>query len=66
MQRLDQFIPLPVSVANGGTGTTTPSLVAGSNITITGTWPNQTVASSGGGGGLTRGQIEMARLNAFY
>jgi hypothetical protein len=31
-------------VANGGTGTTSPSLVAGTNITsITGTWPNQTI-----------------------
>lgn len=40
-----------VAVANGGTGTTTPSLVAGSNVTITGTWPNQTIAASGGGGG---------------
>lgn len=38
-------------VANGGTGTASPSLVQGSNITITGTWPNQTIASSGGGGG---------------
>lgn len=38
-------------IANGGTGTTTPSLVAGSNVTITGTWPNQTIASSAGGSG---------------
>ena len=38
-------------VANGGTGTSTPSLVQGANITITGTWPNQTIASSGTGGG---------------
>jgi len=38
-------------VANGGTGTTTPSLVAGTNVTIGGTWPNQTVNASGGGGG---------------
>ena len=37
-----------VAVANGGTGTATPSLVAGSNITITGTFPNQTINSSGG------------------
>jgi hypothetical protein len=36
-------------VANGGTGTATPGIVAGSNITVTGTWPNQTVASTGGG-----------------
>jgi hypothetical protein len=38
-------------VANGGTGTTTPSLVAGTNVTISGTWPNQTVNATGGGGG---------------
>jgi len=38
-------------VANGGTGTATPGLVAGANVTITGTWPNQTIASTGGGGG---------------
>lgn len=36
-------------VANGGTGTASPALVAGTNITITGTWPNQTINSSGGG-----------------
>jgi len=36
-----------VAVANGGTGTATPALVAGTNVTITGTWPNQTVNSTG-------------------
>ena len=40
-----------VAVANGGTGTSTPSLVQGSNITITGTWPNQTIAATAGGSG---------------
>jgi hypothetical protein len=40
-----------VAVANGGTGTATPSLVAGTNITISGTFPNQTINSTGGGGG---------------
>src|SRR5215471_12631384 len=40
-----------LTVANGGTGTATPSLVAGANVTITGTWPNQTIAATGGGGG---------------
>jgi len=40
-------------VANGGNGTATPALVAGTNVTITGTWPNQTIASTGGGGGVT-------------
>jgi hypothetical protein len=32
-------------VLAGGTGTTTPSLVAGTNVTVTGTWPNQTIAT---------------------
>lgn len=52
-------------VANGGTGTTTPGIVAGTNITVTGTWPNQTVNSSAGGGNVsntgtpTSGQVAI-------
>jgi len=42
-----------ISILNGGTGTTTPALVAGSNVTITGTWPNQTISSSNPGGTVT-------------
>ena len=42
-------------VVNGGSGTPTPSLVAGSNVTITGTWPNQTVAAASPSG-ITAGQ----------
>jgi hypothetical protein len=42
-----------VPVAKGGTGTATPALVAGTNVTITGTWPNQTINSSGGGSAPT-------------
>lgn len=42
-----------VAVANGGTGTATPALVAGTNVTITGTWPNQTINSSNPGGTVT-------------
>lgn len=38
-------------VANGGTGTTTPSIVAGTNITVSGTWPNQTINATGVGSG---------------
>lgn len=39
-----------LAVASGGTGTATPSLVAGTNITsITGSWPNQTINASGSG-----------------
>ena len=40
-------------VANGGTGTATPGIVAGTNITVTGTWPNQTINSTGGSSPLT-------------
>lgn len=36
-------------VANGGTGTSTPSLVAGSGISITGSFPNQTIATTSSG-----------------
>lgn len=42
-----------LAVASGGTGTATPSLVAGSNVSITGTWPNQTINSSNPGGTVT-------------
>lgn len=44
-----------LSVANGGTGTASPGIVAGTNVTVSGTWPNQTVNSSGSGGGLPTG-----------
>jgi hypothetical protein len=40
-----------LAVANGGTGTATPAIVAGTNITVTGTWPNQTRAATAGGTG---------------
>lgn len=33
-------------ILNGGTGTAFPSLVEGTNIDITGTWPNQTINST--------------------
>lgn len=36
-------------VVNGGTGTATPSLVAGAGITVSGSFPNQTVTSVDGG-----------------
>ena len=42
-----------LTVAKGGTGTATPALVAGTNVTISGTWPNQTINASGGGGSGT-------------
>lgn len=39
----------PLAVASGGTGTTTPSLVAGTGITISGSFPNQTITNSATG-----------------
>ena len=38
-------------IANGGTGTATPALVQGANVTITGTWPNQTINAAAPGTG---------------
>ena len=43
-----------LSIASGGTGTATPSLVAGTNVTISGTWPNQTIASTSTAATYTR------------
>jgi hypothetical protein len=40
-------------IANGGNGTASPGIIAGTNITVTGSWPTQTVNSSGGGGSGT-------------
>jgi hypothetical protein len=58
-------------IANGGTATATPALVAGANVTITGTWPNQTIAAAAQsatfselitvtGGSTTAGGIALA------
>jgi len=51
-------------VANGGSGTATPSLVAGTNVTITGTWPNQTIASTAGGTGTVT-TVSVVSANGF-
>lgn len=40
-----------VAQANGGNGSASPGLVAGTNVTITGSWPNQTINSTAAGGG---------------
>lgn len=47
----------PLPIASGGTGTASPALVAGSGISITGSWPNQTVAATGAGGWVQVGSI---------
>lgn len=43
-----------VALANGGTGTATPSLVGGTNIIVTGTFPNQTITATGTAGAVTQ------------
>jgi hypothetical protein len=55
-----------VPIAKGGTGTATPSLVAGTNVTITGSFPNQTITAAGGGSsaqGLQYGTIVAGSNN---
>jgi len=53
-------------VVNGGSGTATPALVEGANITITGTWPNQTIAAAESPSGITAGQsISFAMIFGF-
>jgi hypothetical protein len=37
-----------LATSHGGTGTNAPGLVAGTNMVITGSWPNQTVNASSG------------------
>ena len=36
-------------VLSGGSGTATPAIVAGTNVTVSGSWPNQTINASGSG-----------------
>jgi hypothetical protein len=50
-------------VLNGGTGTTTPALVAGTNVTVSGTWPNQTINATSSGGAVT--SVSVTSANGF-
>jgi hypothetical protein len=52
-------------IANGGSGTATPSLVQGTNVTITGTWPNQTIAASDTSGITAGKSISFAMIFGF-
>jgi hypothetical protein len=51
-------------IANGGTATSTPSLVQGANVTITGTWPNQTIAAAAPGTGTVT-SASVVSANGF-
>jgi hypothetical protein len=46
-----------LAIAQGGTGTASPGDVAGTGITITGTWPAETISATGGGGAPAWGAI---------
>ena len=52
-----------LAVANGGTATATPSIVAGTNVTVSGTWPNQTIAAVGTGFGDVVGPASSTANN---
>jgi hypothetical protein len=52
-----------LAVANGGTATATPSIVAGTNVTVSGTWPNQTITASGTGFGDVVGPASSTANN---
>jgi len=52
-------------VAEGGTGTSTPSLIAGANITITGSFPNQTIASTASGSSTSISNDTSTATNLF-
>lgn len=52
----------PLPVVQGGTGTATPSLVAGTNVSITGSFPNQTVNATASGTVTT---VSVATANGF-
>ena len=53
-------------IANGGTGTSSPNLTPGPGVSITGTWPNQTIGAAGGGSGagVPAGNLGDLQTNA--
>jgi hypothetical protein len=56
----------PVSIANGGTGTgTTPSLIGAGTVSISGTWPNQTITGANGTPGGLNTQVEYNNGGVF-
>lgn len=52
-----------LAVANGGTGTATPSLVGSATLVVTGTWPNQTLTAVGSGFGDVAGPASATDSN---
>jgi hypothetical protein len=54
-----------LGISSGGTGTASPTLIAGSNITISGTWPNQAIAAAGSAPGGSTGQVQFNNAGTF-
>lgn len=54
-----------VPIAQGGTGTTTPALVAGTGISITGSWPDQTITNSSPSSGGTVTSVALGLPGEF-
>jgi hypothetical protein len=54
---VDTHLTAPLPVGQGGTGTATPGLVAGTDISVTGSWPDQTVAFTGSGSSVDFSEI---------
>lgn len=48
-------------IANGGNGTATPGVLQGSNILITGAWPNQVINATTSGAGGNGAQVNTAQ-----
>jgi hypothetical protein len=46
-----QSLLLGLNATYGNGSSSLPALVAGANVTITGSWPNYTISATGGGGG---------------
>lgn len=52
----------PLSVAMGGSGSTSPAIIGGTGISVTGTWPNQTITNTGSGIGGSGTANSMAKF----
>jgi hypothetical protein len=54
-------------VANGGSGSSSPSLVAGTNVSVSGSWPNQTINASANGLGYSQSYATSSKTwNTTY
>src|ERR1039457_4638165 len=50
-----------LAIVNGGTGTSSPAIVAGTNISVSGSWPNQTIINTFPGFFTTQNVVTSSR-----